>query len=286
MIDLPYKNAGPINDPEVIDFLKKCLTDGVSSLYDDQVHNNFLSNYVNWIKSTKNNQITGIDSFTKFCFSNGTSESFDKFYMRNKNKRFRCFKAEYIYHRLAWRNSWPDWQYIEDSPLSENDAVIISLPFSDTGDEHYGMKNVLDQCDKLGIPVLIDCAYFGVCNNIIFDFSHDCITDVVFSLSKTFPVAHLRIGMRLTRTDDDDTLFVHNKIGYVSRLSSFIGNQLVTKFTPDYIYNKYQNKQFDLCNDLAITPSKCVLFGIGDNSWNQYNRGGTTNRVCLNSHLT
>jgi hypothetical protein len=285
MIDLPYKNAGPIKDPEVLDFLKQCLSEGFNSLYDNQIHDNFLSNYVTWIKSTKNNQIIGIDSFTKLCFSNGTSESFDKFYIKNKNRRFRCFKAEYIYHRLAWRNCWPDWQYIEDSSLSENDAVVISLPFSDTGNEHRDMKIVLDQCDRLGIPVLIDCAYFGACSNVIFDFDHPCITDIVFSLSKTFPVAHLRIGMRMTRTDDDDTLFVHNKIGYVSRLSSFIGNQLVTRFDSDYIYNKYQIKQIDLCNNLSITPSKCVLFGIGDNSWIQYNRGGITNRLCLNSYL-
>lgn len=285
MTDLPYKNAAPIKDPEVTDFLKNCLLEGFHSLYDNQIHDNFLSNYVNWIKSTKNNQIIGIDSFTKLCFSNGTSESFDKFYIKNKNRRFRCFKAEYIYHRLAWRNSWPDWQYIEDSPLLENDAVVISLPFSDTGNEHCDMEIILDQCDRLGIPVLIDCAYFGVCNNIIFNFDHPCITDIVFSLSKTFPVAHLRIGMRMTRTDDDDTLFVHNKIGYVSRLSSFIGNQLVTKFNSDYIYNKYQRKQIDLCNNLSITPSKCILFGIGGNSWAQYNRGGATNRLCLNSHL-
>lgn len=242
----------------------------------------FCTAYKDWILSSTLNKINGLDQFPFVCYSNGTTESFDKFYIKNRTRRFRCFRGEYVYHRLTWRNSWPDWVWLDDECLDPNDAVVVSLPFSDTGDTHYLHEALLDKCDALGIPVLVDCAYFGICEGLTFNFDHKCITDITFSLSKVFPVAHARIGMRFTRTDDDDSLFVVNKIGYTNRFGPQLGLQLIQQFSPDYIYNKYKDKQLELCKTLDVTPSRTVLFGIGGDQWAEYNRGTITNRLSFN----
>jgi hypothetical protein len=280
---MPYGGAFAVQDPEVIAYIKELnLTD---SLWDDKITQQFCNKYVNWISTTRNNTIKNLDTFNYSVFSNGTSQSFDMFYIKNKNRRFRCFKGEYIYHQLAWRNNWPNWKFIEDEKLDNNDAVVISLPFSNTGNTHEDYQFIMHTCDALGIPVLIDCVYFGVCANIEFDFAHKCITDVVFSLSKTFPVAHARIGMRLTRNDDDDLMFVYNKINYNNRLSAKLGLELINKYSPDYTYNKYVLQQQVLCNDLNIKQSNTVLFGLDyNNTYPEYNRGGTINRLGLHKH--
>jgi hypothetical protein len=245
----------------------------------------FCSEFLEWIKSTKLNKISGIKEFNCLAYSNGTTESFDKFYMKNHNKRFRCFKGEYVYHQVAWRNHFV-WAFIEDTPLAEGDAVVISLPFANTGNEHEQMQSILEICTQLNIPVLLDCAYFGICSNITFDFNHPCITDIVFSLSKTFPVAYVRIGMRLTRVDDDDTLLMYNKISYTNRIGSRLGSLMIKDFSPDYIVEKYKNKQLKFCNHLGIEPSNTVLFGIDrSNKYPEYNRGGITNRLSLHKYL-
>lgn len=242
----------------------------------------FCATYKDWILSSKLNSIKGLDQFPFMCYSNGTTEAFDKFYVKNRTRRFRCFRGEYVYHRLTWRNSWPDWLWLDDECLDANDAVVISLPFSDTGNAHKLHNELLDKCDKLGIPVLVDCAYFGICEGLIFNFDHICITDITFSLSKVFPVAHARIGIRFTRLDDDDPLFVVNKIGYVNRIGPQLGLQLISKFSSDYIYIKYRGKQLKLCQELSVTPSSTVLFGIGGEEWIEYNRGTATNRLSFN----
>jgi histidinol-phosphate/aromatic aminotransferase/cobyric acid decarboxylase-like protein len=186
---------------------------------------------------------------------------------------------------LAWRNNWPTWEFIEDDDLAENDAVVISLPFSDTGNKHEKLNWLLTQCDQLKIPVLVDCAYFGVCANIDFNFNYDCITDVVFSLSKTFPVAHARIGIRLTRVDDDDLMFVYDKINYNNRIGAKLGLELIKNYGPDYIYDTYVNQQKTLCSKLTIESSNTVLFGIDlNNRYPEYNRGTSTNRLGLYKH--
>jgi len=163
--------------------------------------------------------------------------------------------------------------------------VVISLPFSDFGDIHPNTNQILQQCNQLGIPVLIDCAFVGICQDINFDFDQPCITDITFSLSKTFPVANLRIGMRLTRIDDDDSLLVHQKTRYTNWLGAAVGLELINQFSIDHNVLVWRESQHALCKLLDIIPSKSVIFGIGDSTYQQYNRGSLTNRLCLSKWL-
>lgn len=281
---MPFGNAASIKDKDTMEILQSLPSNSV--LFDEGVHERFVEMYLEWIKQSRNNQFIGLDQFQNACFSNGTTEAFDKFYMKNKNKRFRCFRGEYAYHQLAWRNNWPDWKYIDEDELKQNDAVIISLPFSDTGNKHESMDDLLRTCTELNIPVLLDCAYFGICSAIEFDLSHDCITDVTFSLSKTFPVSHLRIGMRLTRINDDDPLFVSHSNGYVNRFAAAVGIEFLKRFSPDYIFDKYRDKQMLFCEHLNVQPSQTVIFGIANSEWKDYNRGNDTNRLSFHKYLS
>jgi hypothetical protein len=282
---LNFGNSAAIQDYDTlkkINDLDVTLTDILS---DQSIIQRFTDSYRKWITTTKLNSVIGLEDFKYFCYSNGTTESFDKFYLKNSRRRFRCFRGEYMYHQLAWRNYWPNWKFLDDDCLAKNDAVIISLPFADTGNRHSQFDDLIKQCELLNIPVLVDCAYFGICRDITFDVSSPCITDVVFSLSKTFPVSHARIGLRLTRIDDDDSLFVVNKGDYVNRLGSYIGLNLINNFSPDYIVKKYRALQVEYCKHLSVDVSNTVLFGIGGNLWNEYNRGRDTNRLSFHNYF-
>lgn len=274
---MDFGSAFAIQDPETMRILRQKYD--FTDLNNDSIIDEFVYEYDAWINSGTLNTFTGLEDYKFKCYSNGTTESFDKFYMRNSKRRFRCFKGEYMYHKLAWRNHF-DWQWLEDDALDKNDAVVISLPFADTGDIHSEYHNLMRDCSALGIPVLVDCAYYGICRQINIDIAYPCITDVTFSLSKTFPVAYARIGIRYTRVDDDDTMFVYHKVSYNNKIGALIGLEYFKNFTPDYIPNKYIDKQQDFCYTLGVNVSKTVLFGIDNcQKYNQYNRGGPTNRL-------
>tara|TARA_B110000008_G_scaffold193594_1_gene192212 strand:+ start:231 stop:1133 length:903 start_codon:yes stop_codon:yes gene_type:complete len=286
ILHLPYRKIRAINDPAVVSFIKGIFKNHPSlyeSLNDKNIHINFLNEYKKWIKSTKVNRLKNLDKFKFACFSNGSSQAFDYFYAKYKDRRFRALRGEYVYHHLSWRNHFPSWSYIDDLNIKENDAVIISLPFSDSGSKHPKMEELIKICDKKNIPVLVDCCYFSMCKGINFDFNHKSIKAISFSLSKAFPVSRLRIGMRLTRTDDDDPLFFLNKLGLVNRNSAFIGLKILKKFKFDYIYNKYEKFQKYYCTKMELTQSNIVSIGIGGKKWIKYNRGGSRNRLCLSS---
>ena len=251
-------------------------------LNDSGLHHRFLDRYRQWIQQSRLNYIQGLDSFPVAAYSLGTSEAFDKFYLRNRTRRFRCLRGEYMYHAASWRNYFPDWRYIEDGPLEPNDALVLSLPFSDTGDVHGYTQMLLNRAGELSVPVLVDMAFFGACRDISVDLAHPAITDVTFSLSKTFPVSHVRIGMRLTRTDDDDSLMVHHKSAYVNRLGAGLGLELMNQWSADFNSQHWGALQQRFCNQLGVAPSKTVLFGVDTkNTHSEYNRGTNTNRLCF-----
>jgi hypothetical protein len=263
------------------------ITNVVSNgcLNDATIHERFLDKYYSWIRTTKLNTFIGLDNFKAKAFSNGTTEAFDKFYLRNSKRRLRYFKGEYMYHIASGAAFFDDMSAMEDDTLKENDVLVVSFPFADNGGEHPKLKETLGRCDELGIPVLIDCCYFGLCGGLTFDFSHKCITDITFSLSKDFPVQFLRIGMRLTRTDDDDPLFVYNKNKYVNRLGAAVGLELLNIFSPDYNYGTYRSTQESFCETLGVDPTPCVIFANSKEKFPEYNRGTEQNRLCFSKYL-
>ena len=143
------------------------------------------------------------------------------------------------------------------------------------------MENLIAKCNSLDVPVLIDCCYYSMCKGINFNFNHECIKEISFSLSKAFPVSRMRIGMRLSRKDDDDPLFFMNKLDLVNRQSAFIGLKLIKKFSFDYLYNKYSKLQKIYCQKMNLEPSSVVSLALGGEKWKMYNRGNKKNRLCL-----
>ena len=284
---LPYGSIHSITnkllEDEVNDIIATVTQAGC--LYDTNIHNQFLERFYNWILETKNNKIQGLEQFQSKVFTNGSTEAFDKFYLKNKNRNLRYFKGEYMYHAAIGKSYFDNVVLLDDAPLTSNDVVVISLPFADSGEEHPRMDEVLSKCSELGVPVLIDCCYFGACANLTMNFNYQCITDITFSLAKSFPVGFMRVGMRLTREDNSDPLFVYNKNNYINRLSSAVGLELLNRYSADYNYNTYRETQEQFCEQLGVNPSKCVFFATSKEKFPEYNRGTDSNRLCFSKFL-
>ncbi|MBN8542081.1 MAG: hypothetical protein J0L82_16935 [Deltaproteobacteria bacterium] len=279
--------ARAVEDSEVKNFLLSCHSE-FQALYEEGLEKEFFKTFRNWIQASRLNQFSGLSekNYPYATYVHGTSQAFDHFFRQYGRKRIRFFKGEFAYHKI-YCGDVIDWMFVEDAPLESGDAVIVSVPFSDTGGLHAQLQDVLAQCQKLSIPVMIDAAYVGISQDITFDFSHPAIETVTSSLSKTFfGAAHLRAGIRLERTFRNDPIDFFNSVGMFSRLGAKLGTRLMQKFSCDFIPEKYRQLQLAVCQDLSLTPSQSVLFGLGDARYAALNRGGVPNRVCISSLLT
>lgn len=290
LVNLAMAPAQAVVDPDMSNFVELAAVRAIVDRCMDNhtVVQHFCEQYRDWITSSKINTVRGLEQFSTLAYSNGTSESFDKFYLQHRSRRFRCFRGEYLYHSLAWHTHGFTWQYLDDAPLAVNDAVVVSLPFADTGEPHNGYSSMLlDRCHELGIPVLIDCAFFGICGSVDFDFDHPAITAVCFSLSKTAPVSLHRIGLRCSRPGFDDSLQVHHRAQYVNKLGAAVGLSILNQLGPDSNFVTWRQRQLDFCIQMRLVPSNTVIFGIDtQHLYDQYNRGSVdTNRICFSKYL-
>jgi hypothetical protein len=269
-----------------MEFIDKTVS--AKFLYDEEVVPKFVEAYFSWIQSSKLNRLKNLDKFNVVDYVHGTSQAFDFFYMKHKDRRFRCMQGDFAYHRVSWKNYF-DWAYIEADALRPNDAFIISLPFSDLGAQHPKMNEILDRCDELEIPVFIDAAYHCIARGLDFDLDRPCIEAVAFSMSKGFyGVERLRVGIRCRRENIDDGIVIMNGFHMVSKIGAGVGLEICKNFEYDYNHNKFRKKQLEICSELDIQPSDCVIFGITNPShqdFGEYDRGTDWRRVCLSHWL-
>ena len=228
----------------------------------------YLEEINNWIHSSQLNTVKGLERFTARDLINGTTQTFDESYQRYAQKRLRFFRGEYAYHRRTFAN----WKFVEDGDLEKNDFVVISNPFCSTGATHPRYNELLEVCDRLEIPVLVDCAYFGTCTGIQIDVSAKCIESVSFSLSKGIGLGDIRSGIRYSDFDDFFPISHQNKYEHTVLAAAKIGLYMMGEFSPDFIPLKYREAQLSICSDLNIEPSPCMHLATSkDDFWQAYN---------------
>jgi hypothetical protein len=275
------RGAGPITDGEVVCSLKaidfqRVFVDQTPYTIDPGFVPEYLDAFVSWITSSRINRVDGLDRFPFQRLTHGITQSLDNFILRNRARAIKYLPGEYPYAgQVAAGGS------LLDGELQPKDALVLSAPFSATGTTHAQQDRLLRRASELKVPVLIDCAFFGICRNFFVDFSeYPCIETVAFSLSKAFSSGSFRSGIEFTRIDVD-SVGIQNKWNYLPLLSAWAGLQLMGRFSPDYIFTKYRSAQEGVCETLRLIPSDTVIIGLGGDEYDDYSRDRTVNRCCI-----
>ncbi len=263
------KKTHAVYDYEFIKKLKSIpWSDWMMSPHGVRCQQDYLSFYEQWIKLSQLNKIHGLDRFTQKHIINGTTQSFDEAFFRYKNRRLRFFRGEYAYHRRVVSH----WAYLEDCPLEKEDYIIISAPFCTTGEVHPLYSSIMDVATHMNVPVLIDCAYFGTCENLDLNLNYPCIESVSFSLSKGLGLGDIRSGIRFSHFDDEYPIAQQNRYGHTVLAAARIGLYMMEHFHPDFIPLKYSAAQKEVCIELGLKPTPCMHLALGDNTdqWETY----------------
>ena len=240
--------------------------------------------FQHWIRNSHYNRFTGLDLFTHHAYSDGAIGGIESFIHRHGlTRRIRFSDAEFIGSKIVCNHASINWKFLEAEPVTVGDAVVLSLPFAGDGNMYKDLDQLLDTCDRLAVPVLIDCAYFGISYNSTVDLSRNCITDVVFSLSKPFSTP-LRLGYRITKTHFDDILQANSDLKVYNRYSAQVGIDLLSKFSHNWLIEKYQPVQEQICRELDLTPSLTLTLAVDSQQRAEFLRNGYY-RVCITHEL-
>lgn len=251
------------------------------------IQQEYKETFKSWIQSTKLNTVEGLDLFRYSSITNGTSEAFQMFMLRHNHRKFKFFVGDFMMHKVASNVMRADWGWINTpGDITYGDAVIISLPFSDTGEEHTYLREALDQAKKCHVPVLVDMAYFGMCHDIHINLSHKAIEEVTFSLGKTFPLIGARAGIRFQKEEIDDPVVFANQNGIVNNIACMLGDYAMKSWSPDFIPKKYRQCYSEVCHHYNFNETRCLVFATtSDPQYSALNRGNVRTRLCVSKLL-
>ena len=256
-------------------------------LRNSQTDKRFMDYYEAWLFSNKDYSICNLDR-NKFhpYITLGTTQSFHDFYQINYNRKLKIRKGEYPYHKAFFNSINKEWGWIDDEGIAPNDFVILSSPFSGDGNVN-GTEEILDLCNKYTVPVLLDCAFWGLSTPFSLCLNrYPCIKIISFSLSKFFNVGRLRIGMMYSQYNEQASAAILAPYHYINSWSAYIGLQLINNFPISYMNKKYRHIQKNICEKLKIFASDTVLFGIGEGEkWKDFQRDSVVNRICLSQAI-
>lgn len=234
-------------------------------------YTNFRQEFHIWVHSSEQ-EVKGLPNKRNPVIVSGITDSFNQLYgLYNK---IGVFDGEYMYHQ----NVLGDRVTTE---LDQADCIVISHPFSGDGKcSHDKIK----EADALGIPIFIDCAFFGICHGIDFNFKpYNNIHSVCFSLSKTFGSGLHRVGLLYTK--DNFPCKVYDAWQYPLVASAEHHYEKIKHVGPDDLPRKYMQTQLRVCRKLGLIPSPTVIFGLSyDEKYNAFKRGAS-NRLCITQRL-
>lgn len=229
----------------------------------------FHSKFEKWVHSSKQ-IVSGLPG--RSYIVSGITDAFHQTY--SLYNKIGIFDGEYGYHEKAF----PDRITYD---LREADIIIISHPFSADGEcSHHRIA----EADRLNIPIFIDCAFFGICGGINFDFSkYKNVHSVCFSLSKTFGTGWQRVGLLYTK--DNYPARVYSDWQYPFTASAMYHYDLIDKIGPDDMYEKYRLQQEWVCDTMKILPSSTVIFGLDYSDQYKEFKRGYVNRLCISKEF-
>jgi hypothetical protein len=275
-----------VHDPFRTFFLKTNMFEDIFNLKKPiDVQEDFLEFYLKWILSSDLNTFTGLDSFPYRYVSLGVTQSIDDFvlFCSQTNKNIKIFKGEYPYVREIINK---EISYLDDQFPYKDDAVVISYPFSASGDEHPRWHELISHCNQNQIPVFVDCAFFGTCLDLSVSFDHPCINSVSFSPTKGLNCGFFRTGILFTkRKSKECSLDIQTSWHHGIHLHTAMALELMKEFGPDTIPLIYRDSQIKVCEYYNLLPSKTIHLGIGDSNWEYFSRDNIINRIGLKNPI-
>lgn len=224
-----------------------------------------IDTYLDWLN------ITLPDGYEAFL-TDGVTGAYENFEYEFSNFKTVTLRGEYPYHRSIGVERI---ESLED--LKPYHKLIISNPFAADG-LIYQLKNINN-------PVFLDAAYIGLIDYNKFNFPSTLYFST--SLSKAFATGLCRLGICIRKKSEINVpMKIINEYGYLNKVACDIGIRLMNIFNVNYMFEKYRQKQFDLCNKLELMQSDCVNIGYSyDDKWQEFNREGTVCRICLSNAL-
>jgi hypothetical protein len=225
----------------------------INKKYSVDLFDSFKLKMLNYIISSKLNNIVGLQDFCNIDICLGCTQFIDNLYLSFGETNIQRVSNEYRYHQRLYPKSSP----VSLNTIDKNKHFIISLPFV-SGNMHYQMAEILDRCQEYNTRVHIDCAWLSAARNINFNFSHPAIESIGFSLSKGLGLGWNRIGLRVSRSHANDSIKLMNDFQMIPAMQVCIASYFLDNLEVDHLWVEHEERYNKICNDFELTQTNSI----------------------------
>lgn len=207
-----------------------------------------------WLMASKYRNIKGLESFNHTQIVMGCNHYIDNLLIKHGQQGIQIFEHDYGYYKKL--NPKRTWTTVET--LEAGKPLLMAMPFPGHLDVHRDMNTILDRCDALNIPVHLDGAWLPASFDIEFDFNRPCIHSFATSFSKAVDLGWNRIGVRWSKTLEDDNIRLFNESKMIPMATLGIADYFMQHTTVDYFIDRYLDQYYNCCTELRLRPSKII----------------------------
>lgn len=129
--------------------------------------------------------------------------------------------------------------------------------------------------------VALDLAYVGSTSIQKIEL-HNGVEKIFFSLSKPFGVRNIRTGWYFSKTPDKKREALTYNAKYYNYYAHNVAETIINNFDIDYVYNRLNTQQTEICKELNFIPSDSVwLATTTDDEYKKFKRADNIARICL-----
>ena len=276
--------ARPIFDKPIYDYVREISADcwneptTIMAFADIELFKNTYKTQLNEYAPAK---LLGLDKFAYTSVIDGVTGAFLDWYAQYTIENLAVLKGEYPFHK---RNGCTVLEHYTD--IKKGQTLILSTPFSATGNIHDDYYSIIEHCNNNKIDVLLDCAYLNISGIGDLNIDDPCIKSIATSLSKVFATGMNKIGIKFDREDLQTPVKQLNDWYYLNHFSMNLHMKLMNYFNLSYVYDKYLQRSEEAVSSFNLNRSSTLLFGLSnDNLWSEFSREGLCNRVCISKIL-
>lgn len=215
----------------------------------------FIQKFQDYMLSSTLNRLPGLDRLPIRDVTIGCNHFIDSLIIKHGLPNLQILEHDYKYYRRLD----PNLEFARVGGLRHSVPLLVAAPFPGCLDLHWNWNALLEECDQKHIPVHVDGAWLGLARDIEIDLGRGCIQSLGLSLSKGLGLSWNRIGVRWSKNSDDtDSITIMNRFNMIPETLLRVGITALETVPIDYLWNKYHDRYFEICQALRLRPTKIV----------------------------
>jgi hypothetical protein len=207
--------------------------------------------FVEWISD-----YIDISGYPYMCVTAGITEAVNYCSINNEDGFQIIDNGEY-----RWISEFLnlDTVKVDIDSIKPNKDLYITNPQGGSGNYYSDTdwQNILDTpCNKI-----LDLAYIMTTKKrkmVI----NDTISEIYFSMSKSFGVYGLRLGLSFHKEQPNGIWYLQRR-GYFNHQTMRHIKHIINNYSPEHAYQTFKDQQESVCNELGLAKSDSVIMATG-----------------------